>query len=119
MGFRFREWQIYKDARKFRREVIKQIFPKIPKEERFEIGSQLKRALDSVVLNIAEGAYRKTDKDLAHFLNQSETSLNEIVSCFDICYDDGRIGKNELDEFSAKAENLVSQLIGFSKTLQK
>lgn len=119
MGFRFREWQVYKDARKFRSDVIEQILPRIPKEERFEISSQLKRALDSIILNIAEGAYRKTDKDLAHFLNQSETSLNEVVSCFDICYDDGYIKRDELDEFSTKAENLVAQLIGFRKTLQK
>lgn len=119
MGFRFRDWQIYKDARIFRKEILKEIFPKIPKEERFEIGSQLKRALNSIILNIAEGAYRKTDKDLAHFLNQAVTSLNEVVGCLDLCYDDGYISNDELDKFSIKSEKLVGQFAGFCKVLQK
>ncbi|MCX7778709.1 MAG: hypothetical protein N2259_00465 [Patescibacteria group bacterium] len=36
MGFQFRNWQIDKDARKFRREAIKQILGKIPKTEKAE-----------------------------------------------------------------------------------
>jgi len=39
VGFKFRNWQIYKDLRKFRKEVLKEIISKIPKDERFEIVS--------------------------------------------------------------------------------
>ena len=70
MGLKFRDWQVYKDARKFRKEIKKEVVSKIPKTD-YELRSQLIRALISIILNIAEGAYRKSDKDLSHFLNQS------------------------------------------------
>lgn len=118
MGFKFREWPVYKDARKFRREVIKEIISKIPQIE-YELRSQLKRALISIILNIAEGAYRKSDKDLSHFLNQADTSVNEVVACFDLCLDDDFIDKNLHQKFSEKAENLIAQLAGFRRFLKK
>jgi len=118
VGFKFRNWQIYKDLRKFRKEVLKEIISKIPKDERFEIVSQLKRALNSSILNIAEGAYRKSDKDLAHFLNQADTSLNEVVACLDLCLDDGYINKNLHRKFINKVEKLIAQLAGFRKHLK-
>ena len=98
---------------------MKEIIPQIPKSERFELTSQLKKALDSIILNIAEGAYRKSDKDLAHFLNQADTSLNEVVSCLDLCLDDEYISDDLHKKFLLKAEKLVSQIIAFRKFLQK
>jgi len=98
---------------------LKEIIPQIPKSERFELTSQLKKALDSIILNIAEGAYRKSDKDLAHFLNQADTSLNEVVSCLDLCLDDEYISDDLHKKFLLKAEKLVSQIIAFRKFLQK
>jgi len=119
MGFKFQEWNVYKEIRKFRKEVIEEIVSKLPKEEQFILISQLKRALNSSLLNIAEGAYRKSDKDLAHFLNQSDTSLNEVVSCFDICLDDGYIDESLHKRFCKKVEKLTSQLAGFRRFLKK
>ena len=118
MSFKFRDWQIYKDLREFRKELIREVLPKIPKEERFELTSQLKRALNSAILNIAEGAYRNSDKDLAHFLNQSDTSLNEVVACFDICLDDKYIDEVLHKKFIDKTEKLTAQLAGFRKFLK-
>ena len=118
MSFKFRDWQVYKDLREFRKELVKEVLPKIPKEERFELISQLKRALNSAILNIAEGAYRNSDKDLARFLNQADTSLNEVVACLDICIDDEYIGEILHKKFIDKTEKLTSQLAGFRKFLK-
>lgn len=118
MSFRFQEWQVYKDARQFRKELKSKVVSKLPKEEKFGLISQLKRALDSVVLNIAEGAYRSTDKDFAHFLNQSQTSLNEVVSCLDLCLDDGYITREDLNCFFDTAEAITKQLSSFARSLK-
>jgi four helix bundle protein len=53
--FRFLEWNVYKDAQKLV-EIILNTVKKLPREYRFEIGSQLIRSAFSVVLNIAEGS---------------------------------------------------------------
>ena len=45
-GLRFREWDIYKDARVFRRE-INELLKIYPKEEKYALIDQTKRALNS------------------------------------------------------------------------
>ena len=115
--FRFREWPVYQEALNFRKWMTENIVPLIPKEERYELTSQLKRALNSVILNIAEGAYRISDKDFAHFLNNSVTSLNEVVACFDICLKEKYIGKNLHAKAITLSNDLAKQLIAFHKSL--
>ena len=115
--FRFRQFQVYEDARKFRRELKLLSKKKFPKEEQFCLTSQLWRSLDSIILNIAEGADRGTDKDFAHFINLSHTSLNEVVSCLDLVLDDGYMSNGEHLEFLEFAEKLANQLTAFRKKL--
>lgn len=111
--FRFRNFPIYKDVREFRLKLKNLIKSNFPKEEQFVLTSQILRAMDSVVLNIAEGADRKTDTDFAHFLNISHTSLNEVVSCLDLAYDDKYIDDKKHIEFLELAEGLANQLTAF------
>jgi len=115
--FRFRKFQIYKDARKFVKEIKELSLHKFPKTVMFSLLSQLWRALDSIILNIAEGADRGTDKDFAHFLNQSHTSLNEVVACLDVALDMKYISETEHVESLEKAAGLADQLTAFRKSL--
>jgi four helix bundle protein len=114
--FRFRKFPIYKEALSLRKE-LKKLIKKFPKEELFVLTSQLCRALDSIILNIAEGADRGTDKDFAHFLNNSHTSLNEVVACLDIAFDDSLITQQEHQFFLLKLEQLANQITAFRKEL--
>lgn len=113
--FRFRNFQVYQDARKFCKELKDFSRKKFPKEEQFGLLSQLWRALDSIILNIAEGADRGTDKDFALFLNRSHTSLNEVVSCLDVALDMMYISVLEHNEWLMKSICLVDQLTAFRK----
>lgn len=114
--FRFRDFQIYKDARELIRD-IKNVSKNFPKEEFFGLRSQLWRALNSIILNIAEGCDRGTDKDFAHFLNIAHTSLNEVVGCLDLAFDNKYISEEELRECLKKCENLANQLTAFRRRL--
>ncbi len=67
--------------------VKKDITIKFPKEERYELTSQLQRAALSVPLNIVEGCGRFTDKDLAHFLDNALGSINETDYCYFASYE--------------------------------
>ena len=115
--FRFRNFQVYIDARKFSLELKNLSKKKFPSEERFCLLPQLWRALDSIILNIAEGCDRGTDKDFAHFLNNAHTSLNEVVSCLDVALDNGYISEEEHRIYLEKAVLLADQLTAFRKKL--
>ncbi len=115
--FRFREFQAYKDARILSREIKEFSIKKFPKIEQFNLLSQLWRALDSIILNIAEGADRGTDKDFALFLNRAHTSLNEVVSCLDVALDNKYILQIEHEFYLEKAAMLSQQLTAFRNKL--
>ncbi|OGZ62094.1 MAG: hypothetical protein A3H51_01495 [Candidatus Spechtbacteria bacterium RIFCSPLOWO2_02_FULL_38_8] len=117
--FRFRQFRVYKDARKFAQELKEFSKKKFPKEEVFGLKSQLWRALDSIILNIAEGSDRGTDKDFALFLNRSHTSLNEVVACLDVALDNHYITLEENQIYILKAVDLADQLTAFRESLLK
>jgi len=111
-GFRFRQWDIYKDAREFRIEIYN-ILKSYPVEERYALVDQTKRALNSIILNIAEGANRATDKELKTYISRAAGSLDEVVACLDCALDSEYINENIHQEFLQKANNLAKRLKGF------
>lgn len=117
--FRFRKFPVYQDARKFRKELKQLSKEKFPKEENFILKPQLWPALDSIILNIAEGSDRHSDKDFSHFLNNALGSINEVVGCLDYALDGDHINEKEHHKFLNDAENLVHQLKAFIAKVRK
>jgi four helix bundle protein len=115
--FRFRDFSAYKTGRKFCSGIKNVSLTAFPTREKFGLVSQLNRALDSILLNIAEGSARSTNKDFAHFLNLATSSLNEVVACLDIAFDMGYIRADQLDVLLHEAAELSSQLTAFRRSL--
>ena len=76
---------------------------------------QLKRAVVSVALNIAEGKNRKTSKDFANFLNISVSSLAEVETILTICEELDYLYDN--NDYS-KIENFGKMLNALKSKLQ-
>jgi len=51
---------------------------KFPATERYGLTSQLRRAAVSIAANIAEGAGRRSKKEFAYFLSNSQGSASEV-----------------------------------------
>ena len=115
--FRFRKFQVYKDALIYRRELKILVFRCFPNEERYILVDQILRAATSIVLNIAEGSNRNTDKDFANFLNIANTSLDEVVSCLDIALIEKYITKEVHEKYVNKAIILADQLTAFRRKI--
>ncbi|MBU0767295.1 four helix bundle protein [Patescibacteria group bacterium] len=114
--FRFRQFKVYQDAKIFRKLVV-EMLNKFQIERKFALLNQIDRASISIVLNIAEGSAKKSDKEFARFLEISIASANEVVAAFDIAQDDRIITQKDFDLIEREAANVVKQLGGFKKTL--
>lgn len=118
MSYRFQNWQVYKDSRILRKEINK-LVKTFPKDEQYILSDQIRRAVLSVVLQIAEGSNRKTEKDKNLFINRALTSLDEVVACLDCACDDDYINKVQYDLLLIQIENVSKQLRGFQKYISK
>ena len=86
--FRFLEWEVYRDVKKLVSLVLV-ITKELPREYRFEPGSQIIRSAFSVALNIAEGSGKTSDKELNRFLEIALGSAYETLAAIDILKENG------------------------------
>ncbi len=80
----YRKLEIWRDSIELLKEVYA-LADKLPKSEEYNLKSQLKRAMVSVPLNIAEGKCRASSKDFSHFLNIAAASMDEVDVVLTIC----------------------------------
>ena len=90
----YEKLEIWQEAIKLT-SVIYLITKNFPKEEQFGITSQLRRAILSVPLNIAEGQGRKSKLDFRRFLLISMGSLNETLTILTVSKNLKIISDNE------------------------
>lgn len=57
----------------------------LPEAERYNLTSQLRRAVTSVPLNIAEGAGCGSSSEFVKFLSYAYRSLKEVITCLELC----------------------------------
>lgn len=117
MAFRFLEFPVYKDTKKYIKNIYS-ISSNFPKEEQFGMINQLRRAATSIALNLAEGSDRGSDKDFKRFINMAIGSLNETVAVLDLSLGNGFINQKNYDIMISQAENIVKQLSGLRKSLK-
>ena len=114
----YKKLDVWKKAHELYMYVKKNIAVKFPKEERFELTSQLLRAALSVPLNIVEGCGRQTDKDFAHFLNTSLGSLNEVDYCCYASYELNYLTEQDYNTVNKLVNEARGMLISFLKFLR-
>ena len=105
----YKKLEVWNKAHQLYMYVKKDIVVKFPREEKYELASQLQRAALSVPLNIAEGCGRYTEKDFAHFLNTALGSLNETDYC---CF-----AASELKYISTEECGTVNKLINETRAM--
>ena len=114
--FRFKKFKVYQDAKnfcKFCREIVDKYIE--PRDR--DLASQIKRALHSLVLNIAEGSADNSDIEFSRFLGISIRSVYETVSGFDLALLYGLITEQINEKVEADAHDLVKQLSAFRNSL--
>ncbi|QPH41730.1 four helix bundle protein [Pedobacter endophyticus] len=114
----YKKLDVWKKAHEMNMFIKKEIAIKFPKEERFELTSQLTRASLSIPLNIVEGCGRFTDKDFAHFLDTALGSTNEIDYCCLCASELKYISDEDYKKVNKSINEVRAMLISFLKFLR-
>lgn len=115
--FRFIDWQIYTESQDLFKNVH-EIVKNMPKEYRFEIGSQILRSSLSVILNIAEGSGKGSDKDFNRYLDIAMGSLYETLACVDTLRSIKVVSEQQFSLIEEKIEKLASKIGAFKNKLK-
>lgn len=102
--------------------LVKEIYKctsTFPKEERYDLTSQMRRAAISIPSNIAEGSQRTTNKDFANFISIAKGSLAELRTQIHIAEGLEYIAKEKANEVLLRIEDINKMLYSFLQTLKR
>jgi len=109
----FTDLIVWQKAHRFVLQIYK-ITVSFPKEERYSLVDQLRRASVSITSNISEGFYRRTAVDKSHFYYTSLGSLAEIQNQLILSRDLNYINNDlfqKLGKESVEIHKLINGLI--------
>jgi four helix bundle protein len=87
-----------------------------PREERFELGSQLRRSAYSVAANLVEGSARETTRDRLRFFNIASSSLSETGYGLHAARRLGYLSEATYLEFEIRVRAVAAPLNGLIKS---
>ena len=109
MPFKFENLRVFHYALEINDQVCK-LVKGFPKDELFILTSQIKRAADSVVLNITEGSTMLSPTEFRRFLVIANRSALEVVGCLYLSRNRKYINEQEFKDFYDKVEKLVAMI---------
>lgn len=91
---------------------------KFPKEEIYGLTSQIRRAVASIPTNIAEGCGRRTNAELANFLNIASGSASEVEYEILLAKEVGYITAEQCELWTKEIGEIRSMLAAYMKRLK-
>ena len=109
--FGYRNLIVWQKAKQLVRLVYAEV-KRLPSEERYALGDQIRRAVVSIPSNIAEGSGRASNRDYAHFLSIARGSLYETINQLEIAQDLGYATlTSDIEILSAEVGRMLTSLM--------
>ena len=112
----YKKYLVWQKSHQLTLDVYK-LSAKYPREETFNLVSQIKRSSSSIATNIAEGCGRKSDKDFSRFLYISFGSANELEYQMLLSKDLDFISAEDYEKIQLQTEEIKKMLSALIKTL--
>jgi four helix bundle protein len=90
-----------------------------PPFERYELGSQTRRAAYSVAANVVEGSEREHKREKLQFLNTSRSSLAEVGYCVHVAKRLGYIADARYMELELLIRRVAAALNGYIRAVKE
>ncbi len=117
MSFKFEKLIVWQKAL-YLSEVVNRVAKDFPKEELYVLASQIKRAADSVSLNIAEGSTGQSNPEFGRFLGIALRSNIEVVGCIFIAQRRNIISQEDYDLVYKLCEEILIMINALRKSLK-
>lgn len=92
--------------------AVYKITENFPKDERFGLISQIRRASVSIAANIAEGAGRRSDKEFLNFLSIAQGSTSEVETELLIAFRLNYLSSGDHEEMRRNTDEIGRMLTG-------
>ena len=117
MKFKFEKLIIWQKAMEIG-EDMNTLANKFPKKELYNLSSQIRRAADSIALNIAEGSIGQSNAEFKKFMGYSIRSLAEVVTCLYKARRRYYITEKEFELYYDASFNLINMMIAFKRNIK-
>ena len=97
--------------------IVHDVTKKFPKEELYVLTAQIKRAADSVSLNIAEGSTGQTNAEFNRFLSIALRSNIEVVGCFFLASKRNIINEEDFNKVYTSCEEILVMINALRRSL--
>ncbi|MBS3820409.1 MAG: four helix bundle protein [Planctomycetes bacterium] len=108
----FEELEVYRQARLVRKRIYK-LSRQLPKDEQFNLISQMQRAALSLTNNIAEGHGTRSWRHNVAYLYRSRGSANELLDDLNGCEGEGYFQNEHLDDLRDDLSSAIRLINGY------
>jgi four helix bundle protein len=112
------EFELYRRARAFRK-ALYGVIRQLPVEEKYCLGSQMRRAAISITNNIAEGHGRWYYQENLRFCRIARGSVEETIDDLNVCLDENYGDAVHIESLKKAARELVQRINGYASYLSK
>jgi four helix bundle protein len=117
MPFKFEKLLVWQKAVDLS-DLIHQLVRSFPKDEIYILTFQIRRAADSVSLNIAEGSTGQTNPEFKRFLGMALRSDIEVVGCIFLARRRGYIKTDDFEKIYKLCEEILLMINSLRKALK-
>jgi four helix bundle protein len=118
MGRGFEDLEVYGEARILRQRIYR-LTKLLPRDEVYNLVSQMRRAAVSVTNCIAEGHGSRSFRHNISYLYRSRGSVCELQDDLNVCEDEGYFQKPHLDDLRQQAEKVAKLINGYIAYLRR
>lgn len=116
MSFKFENLVVWQEAVNLS-ELVHNVSKQFPREEIYVLTSQIKRAADSVSLNIAEGSTGQSNSEFSRFPGYALRSNIEVVGCIFLAQRRGIINESDFNKTYTLCENILYKITSLRKAI--
>jgi four helix bundle protein len=111
--------QIWQRSLEFARLVCSEVLPQLPEQEKWSLTSQLRRSVQSIPANIAEGYGRYYYQENVRFCYIARGSLEETYSHLSLAFQLHYLSRSQYNPLEAELREIRKMLSGYISFLKK